>query len=58
MLVPRIELGSQPWEGRILPLNHTRNVPGVGLEPTQGFPHSILSRGCLPISAPGRMTPP
>ena len=22
--VPRIELGSQPWEGRVLPLNHTR----------------------------------
>ncbi len=21
---PRIELGSQPWEGRILPLNHAR----------------------------------
>lgn len=22
--VARIELASQPWEGRILPLNHTR----------------------------------
>ncbi len=22
--VPRIELGSRPWQGRILPLNHTR----------------------------------
>ena len=26
--VRRIELPSQPWEGRILPLNHTRNVLG------------------------------
>ena len=22
--VPRIELGPQPWEGRVLPLNNTR----------------------------------
>ena len=31
-------------------------MPGVGLEPTRAFAHSILSRGCLPISAPGRLT--
>ena len=24
--VPRIELGSRPWQGRILPLNHTRKL--------------------------------
>ena len=24
--VARIELASQPWEGRILPLYHTRNI--------------------------------
>src|ERR1035437_9860133 len=28
--VPRIELGSQPWEGRILPLNHTRKCARGG----------------------------
>ncbi len=24
--VERIELSPQPWEGRVLPLNHTRNL--------------------------------
>ena len=30
-------------------------VPGVGVEPTRGCPHRILSPDCLPISAPGHI---
>ncbi len=30
-------------------------VPGVGLEPTRGEPHNILSVDCLPIPAPGHV---
>ena len=33
-------------------------VPGVRIELTRPCGHSILSRGCLPVSAPGPMTPP
>lgn len=31
--VARIELASQPWEGRVMPLNHTRVEPPSGIEP-------------------------
>ena len=32
--VAGIEPATQPWEGRILPLNYTRLEPKVGIEPT------------------------
>ena len=28
-------------------------VPRAGVEPARAFAHSILSRGCLPVPAPG-----
>ena len=36
MRVGRIELPSHPWQGRVLPLNHTRNAPGGIRTPNNG----------------------
>ena len=40
--VGRIELPSHPWQGRVLPLNHTRNVRPAGIEPTSIVPKTIV----------------
>ena len=54
--MPRIELGSKPWQGLIIAviLHPLKLVPEAGLEPARYFYRGILSPLCLPIPPLGQ----
>jgi hypothetical protein len=57
---PRVELGTGPWQGSVLPLNYGRIVAGIAPAPTWIYPASVRGsdqaaslwpKACLSLSA-------